>query len=99
MNSMTIKNNIKTFLSRFETSVRISSHNNEYDIHNHAETVLIPLLKSVFNWNLENVNFEDKNATSIDLIDRKSRIGVQVTSDTSLKKIKTTIQKFFKSKY
>jgi hypothetical protein len=99
MNSYIAKTNIKLFLSRFETLVRISSQNNEYDINKHSETFLIPFLKKVYGWNLVNANIEDRNAKSIDLIDTQRQIAIQVSSDTSLEKIKTTIQKFLTSKY
>lgn len=99
MNSLISKSRIKLFLSRFETLVRISSANNEFDINKHSENFLIPFLKLLYGWDLTNANIQDKNSTSIDLIDTKKRIAIQVTSNTSLEKIKDTFFKFFQSKY
>jgi hypothetical protein len=100
MNKVASLHEIKTYLSRFETYVRISNLNGEFDINKYSENFLIPLLNSAYGWELENLNFSDqKNAKSLDLIDQKRKIGIQVTSDHSITKIKTTISKFLTSKY
>ena len=95
MNSHRLKENIKLYLSRFETLVRISSLNNEFDINKHSENFLIPFLNSIYGWNLINANKLDKNAKSIDLVDFKRKIAIQISSDNSLEKIKTTFKNFF----
>jgi hypothetical protein len=91
---------IKVYLSRFETYVRISNLSDEFDVNRYSEDFIIPLLKMVFGWELENLNrLDKKNAKSLDLIDRKRKIGIQVTSDTSIEKVKSTISKFISSDY
>ncbi len=68
-----------------------------YDINIHAEDFFKGLLNLIFGYNLENINIADgKNTAAIDLGDIDKRIAVQVTSDKTPKKIRTTIEKFLK---
>lgn len=90
---------IKKYLARFETYVRISNLNNEYDINKYSEDFLIPLLKIAYNWDLINLNREEKNAKALDLLDLKRKVGIQVTSETSIDKIKSTLLKYSSSSY
>ncbi|MGN6294794.1 MAG: SMEK domain-containing protein [Chitinophagaceae bacterium] len=99
MNRAALLLEIKTFLARFETFVRLSNLSNEFDINKISENFIIPIFKLAYGWDLLNLNDEKKNAKALDLIDNKRKIGIQVTSDTSNAKIKETLKKFVSSEY
>lgn len=67
---------------------------NYYDINISCEYFFIPLLNQLFECDLHNLNAEEKNATAIDLYDDNKRIAIQVTSDSSSKKIHNTLRKY-----
>lgn len=91
---------IQKHLSRFESQVKISTANNEYDIGIHSENVIIPILNIIFDTNLVNTNYsEEKNSEAIDLIDETKRLAFQITSTKKIEKIKKTLSKFIGSKY
>ncbi|WPU99191.1 SMEK domain-containing protein [Mucilaginibacter sp. cycad4] len=92
---------IRDYLSRFQVQVKIATANSEYDINQHAENIIIPILNIAFEARFRNTNETDrKNAESIDLVDDQLRkIGIQVTATNSLEKVKTTLNKFLKSGY
>lgn len=52
----------------------------------------------VFDCDLKNLNTEEKNAAAIDLYDTNGKIAVQVTSNSSADKIRTTLKKYRKNK-
>lgn len=64
---------------------------NYYDINISSENFFIHLLNIIFDWNLKNENFTEKNTAAIDLADKDNRIAIQVTSDDSAKKIRKTL--------
>ena len=71
---------------------------NFYDINISSEYFFIPLLNMVFDCDLKNLNTEEKNAAAIDLYDTNGKIAVQVTSNSSADKIRTTLKKYRKNK-
>lgn len=71
---------------------------NFYDINISSESFFIPLLNMVFECDLKNLNTEEKNAAAIDLYDTNGKIAVQVTSNSSADKIRTTLKKYRKNK-
>lgn len=71
---------------------------NYYDINISSEYFFIPLLNQVFNCNLKNLNTEEKNAAAIDLYDTNGEIAIQVTSNSSADKIRTTLKNYRKNK-
>lgn len=77
--------------------VSILNSINYYDINISSEKFFARLLGLVYGWNLKNMNYEENNTTAIDLCDEHSRIAIQVTSDSSSKKIHNTIEKFVKN--
>src|SRR6202012_4659401 len=94
MNQINLLNSIKNYLTRFQLLVKIANSEGEYDVNNHAENVLIPILNIAFQTQLKNANFEKKNKEAIDLIDTQKRLAIQVTSTSNLEKIKKTLEKF-----
>ncbi|EXM40295.1 hypothetical protein RASY3_09475 [Ruminococcus albus SY3] len=71
---------------------------NYYDINISSEYFFIPLLNLVFDCNLKNINTDEKNAAAIDLYDSNGKIAIQVTSNSSADKIRTTLNKYRKNK-
>jgi hypothetical protein len=66
-----------------------------YHINIHAESFLVPVLNEVLGLQLENLNTtQRKNYPAIDLADFKNRVAFQVTSTSSLEKIKSTLETF-----
>ncbi len=65
-----------------------------YDINHECENFYRDLLNILWDCDFENLNTEEKNAKGIDLIDKRKKIAIQVTSDKRLCKIKRTIEKF-----
>ena len=78
--------------------VKLHNTLNYYDINISSEYFFIPLLNKVFNCDLCNLNTEEKNAAAIDLYDTNGNIAIQVTSNSSASKIRTTLQKYRKKK-
>jgi len=90
---------VSQLLSRFSEQVKILNSNSEFGINIHAENLLIKLLNVIFECDLKNVNYEEgKNYPSIDLRDPKNRIAIQVTSTSSLDKIKSSLEKFVQNR-
>ncbi|MCR8561606.1 SMEK domain-containing protein [Mucilaginibacter sp. BJC16-A38] len=88
---------IRDYLSRFQLQVKIATANSEYDLNQHAENIILPILDLIFKAKFKNVNETDrKNFESLDLIDDNAKIGIQVTATNSLEKVKSTLTKFIK---
>lgn len=98
MNKQKLIERVAELMARFRTEVETLNSINLYDINIHAENILIPLLNNIYGLNLVNANFEDKNTSAIDLIDKENRIAIQVTSTASSEKIKHTIEQYVKYK-
>ena len=72
-------------LALLSREVSILNAVNLYDINISAEDLFPGLWNIIYCYELKNANHLEKNAPAIDLIDRKNRIAVQVTSDNSAK--------------
>ncbi|WP_343670066.1 SMEK domain-containing protein [Chitinophaga sp.] len=91
---------INFYFSTFSAQVKTANANNEYDINIHAENVIIPILNTIFGYNLKNANYTDqKNVKAIDLVDIEKKVAFQVTSTNNIEKIKNTLEKFINSDY
>ncbi len=97
MNREVYLKNIADSLALLSTQVSIRNAINLYDINIVAEDFYPGLLNLIYDYQLENANNVEKNASGIDLIDKINRISIQVTSDKSSKKIKHTIEEFNKN--
>ncbi len=88
---------IVKYSARFVGEVDGYNKIGKYDINLHAEHFLVPVLNSVFDLKLENLNSTKKNNfPAVDLADFKNRVAFQVTSTSSSQKIKDTLEKFDK---
>ena len=78
-------------LSQLSRYIDIKNTQERYDINHAAETIFAGLINRIYGYNLVNGDASEANLPAIDLFDTKNRIAVQVTSDTSLKKIKGSV--------
>lgn len=92
-------NDVVNRLSWISTTVNLRNSLNLYDIDIHSESLFCELLNLVFGYHLENLNYAQKNYTSIDLGDRENRIAVQVTAQNTRTKIQETLDKFISNGY
>lgn len=67
------------------------------DLNIHAEYFFCDLLNMIFNASLVNLNTINTNAKSIDLIDLRKRLAIQVTSTPEFSKIKKTVDGFIET--
>lgn len=82
------------WFSELSSRIKLSNKLNLTDINIHCENDLIQILNNIYKWQLYNANKQNKNAKAIDLLDDNNRIAIQITSDTSTKKIKDSLTKF-----
>ena len=94
MNRQKLINEITELFARFRAEVENLNSMSLYDINVHSENVLIPILNKVFDLNLINANYEEKNASAVDLIDKENRVAIQVTSTSDSQKIKKTLETY-----
>lgn len=88
-----IQNNLFRLIDLIESSNSINRSNRTVD----AENFFCSLLNSAFGWNLINANELKSNQDSFDLIDKKRKLYVQVTSNKKHSlKFNTTLSKFKK---
>ena len=82
------------WFSELTSRIKLSNKLNLTDINIYCENDLIKILNNIYKWQLYNANKQNKNAKAIDLLDDNNRIAIQITSDTSTKKIKDSLTKF-----
>lgn len=85
-------------LAILKVEIGLSNANNLTDINIYSENFYRDFLNVVYGYNLENTNFSEQNFPSIDLIDEKKKIAIQVTATSSLGKTQKTVQSFIKKK-
>jgi len=61
-----------------------------------AEDLSRSLLNEIYDYQLENLNYEKNNYPGIDLGDKENNIGFQVTSRRDIRKIQDSLEKFKK---
>jgi hypothetical protein len=94
-----IESYLKSFIDKAALAQLIIKGRNSsdlFDINRAAEDFIAGLLNKFFDWNLINLNLEQKNHPAIDLGDKKNKIAVQVTSTTINNKVQHTLTTFFK---
>jgi energy-coupling factor transporter ATP-binding protein EcfA2 len=99
MNQQNVLFRISQLLSRFKEQVVVLNANSEFSINIQAENILIPLLNTIYDYDLENVNTAVcKNFPGIDLRDRGKKTVIQVTATADLDKIRTTLNTYVENK-
>jgi hypothetical protein len=100
MRQLEIENQLRDVVSRIIVQVELATSQGRTDINVAVEDAFIPILKSVYNLpHLVNLNRKQKNFPGIDLGDDHDRVAFQVTSTTTLDKVKFTIRQFMGRAY
>lgn len=100
MRQLTIENNIRDVVSRLERQVELATAQGRTDINLALEDAFIPILKAAYRLpNLVNLNRKRKNYPGIDLGDDHDRVAFQITSTTTLDKVKSTVRQFMDRAY
>ena len=100
MRQLEIENQIRDVVSRIIVQVELATVQGRTDINLALEDGLIPVLKPLFNLpHLVNLNRKQRNYPGIDLGDDHDRVCFQVTSTTSLEKVKATLHQFIDRAY
>jgi DNA polymerase III delta prime subunit len=95
MQSHVRKNRIHTLLARFAGEVKNANAINWYDLNRESQNFLVPCFQILFKApQLHNLDIDKNNSLGIDLADDSERLAFQVTSDSSGKKVKETLEKF-----
>jgi len=66
---------------------------NLLDLHNHSEDFYLHFFNELLDWQLQNINDTKANATTIDLIDNKNKIVVQVSATATKEKVESALTK------
>ncbi|AWV97035.1 SMEK domain-containing protein [Arcticibacterium luteifluviistationis] len=88
---------ISNLLSRFKVQVGILNANSMLDINVVSEFFLIPLLNEIYDCDFTNANLIKKNYPAVDLVDRKNKIAIQITSTSSVTKVRKTLEKIIQN--
>lgn len=100
MRQLEIENKLRDVVSRIILQVELATAQGRTDINLALEDAFIPILKSVYNLpQLVNLNRKQKNFPGIDLGDDHDRVCFQITSTTSLDKVKATLRQFVDRTY
>lgn len=100
MRQLEIENQLRDVVSRIMLQVELATAQGRTDINLALEDAFIPILKSVYNLpHLVNLNRKQKNFPGIDLGDDHDRVAFQLTSTTTLEKVKFTVRQFMERAY
>jgi len=100
MRQLEVENQLRDVVSRIIVQVELATSQGRTDINLALEDAFIPILKSVYNLpHLTNLNRKQKNFPGIDLGDDHDRVAFQLTSTTTLEKVKFTVQQFMDRAY
>lgn len=100
MRQLQVENELRDVVSRIIVQVELATAQGRTDINLALEDAFIPILRSVYNLpRLINLNRKQKNYPGIDLGDDHDRVAFQITSTTSLDKVKFTIKQFVDRSY
>lgn len=97
MSRVELLTKIKKHFSELVTEIDLGKKNNLLAANVYAETTILRILNELHDLELGNANQESQNYPAIDLIDRESRIAIQVTSTSTSTKIKNTLRTLMKN--
>ena len=88
-------NHFRQELAELTSEVEMSVKARHFDINTICEDVFCDLFKVLYGFrNLRNLNIDEKkNFPGIDLADDKAKVAIQVTSDKTIRKIKSSLIK------
>lgn len=84
---------IEEKLNTLAYRIEVRSKLNLLELNIHSENFFADLCNIIFNLELENLNFSYQNIEGIDLIDRKNKVVVQVSSTCTKAKIENSLSK------
>ncbi|AYV69166.1 NTPase [Niallia circulans] len=87
------------YLVRLNEFIKENGRLNLLSTHVHAENFYRDLLNYLFGLSLSNMNEEKQNAAAIDLIDRKSKLIIQVSATCTKRKIESSLSKDIIAEY
>lgn len=93
MNRAYYFNYIEEKLSVLARRIELRGKLNILDFHLHSENFYLHFMNKLFGWQLENMNAIKHNVEAIDLIDKESKIVVQVSSTATKQKIESALAK------
>ncbi|MCK5909876.1 MAG: SMEK domain-containing protein, partial [Caulobacter sp.] len=100
MKQLEIENQLRDVVSRIIVQVELATAQGRTDINLALEDAFIPILRSVYNLpHLINLNRKQKNFPGIDLGDDHDRVAFQLTSTSTLDKVKSTVRQFMDRSY
>ena len=100
MRQLEVEYRFRDVVSRIIVQVELATSQGRTDINLALEDAFIPILKSVYNLpHLVNLNRKQKNFPGLDLGDDHDRVAFQVTSTTTLDKVKFTVRQFMDRAY
>ena len=86
---------ITTLLARFQAEISLKNSMSDFYINNLAEQVFAPILGLAFDLpDLKLLELEKSNFPAVDLGDDVAKVAIQITSETTLAKVKDTLKKF-----
>lgn len=98
MNRLNATQEIIQNLTDFSNKVKFDNKQGFFDINVRAENFYCGLLNAIYNIQLINPNYRQGQFYALDLLDETNKIGVEVTSTTSIQKIQHFIHKIIENK-
>lgn len=84
---------IQSKLTALASDLEVRGKLNLLNLHLHSEDFYLHLYNLIFGWELQNLNTVNQNAAAIDLVDKKNKIAVQVSSTATKRKIESALIK------
>ena len=84
---------IQSKLTALASNLEASGRLNILNLNLHSEDFYLHLCNLIFGWELQNLNSVNQNAPAIDLVDKKNKIAVQVSSTATKRKIESALTK------
>lgn len=84
---------LDNLLEKAKKDIEQKNRRQEFDINKQWERIALFILNIAYNWDLENLNLIQPNFPGIDLGDYERHIGVQVSTDSTPKKIRESLKK------
>lgn len=99
MNRSFYFDDIEERLQTLSTRIKAKGRLNLLDIHNHSENFYLHFFNLIYDYELENLNHENLNVPSIDLLDKKNKIIIQVSATSTKQKIESSLSKDLLKKF
>ena len=84
---------IQSKLTTLAADIEARGALNILDHHLHSENFYLHFCNLLFSWELQNLNTANQNVAAIDLVDKKNKIVVQVSSTATKQKLESALTK------